>query len=856
MSLTKRMIWSSFVGYLAISFRFLYIWREHPPLTSRPFRALTPSSTVFCDVLNVVAIVRLGAQLTQKLLAGWYLLGDGVLLFQLFWYGSNEFGAPRAFLAGKQRTRIRQRTDKEKATMAHIGQWTTLQLVTLVVVVTLGCMAWWGGYIVLNQYLDDNFTIESPTSASTESLALGYISQFLYGVALFAELYRGWKKAFQKVQEKPDTSVIFWFLLAGNILSIISICILAPFSLDAYYMAQMPWLAGPAFCVVMDLTLLGSAQFYWQKWWEASPEGQAEQARLDAENKEIAAMEAQIEARKMDYDEQEFDAEHEAKMTAIKNRPRAEKSTRRQKKLDKLLEDSEEEYRAYRELFPLSSRPGNGVTSATAVPTGEVKVPPKRPLTDPHSDESEEDSEPDADAEQRSLWLSPGRRRRNWQQLDARTRALLASADPSTAVFLRTFALGYVVETALPVVRVVVRIARARRADSVRNAVKTLLWVLLQGLRPRGMAVAMGTAIGGARWGESRVEGVVRAAVKRVRTTLQSSGTAAGEEADLERGDGEGSDEQGKEDRMVAVLSTLEDYVVLSVNCLSQKAILSLKPPSSGFYLPERLPPSYNRWIASLSRIDPSLLTLLRDARANRWVYGKAPDDTVRKMCEGIAARAGRPVSEVNPHHNKRLDCRFIHGTTGGYDSACEVNAARRWGRAFLDALAIYFPVHFLPHLLFGFRGLVKSPVDVMTKILVSTSRSSAFLATFVASIFASVCLNVPQQLWDSGLCTGLGCFVCGFSVLIENRHRRKEMFLFVAPRALYSLLDDVAPEVMTHGRLGEFLSTWVERWLFAISSGVLTSTAVHRPELVSGVLRGAMKLAVGDWGRTKASVV
>lgn len=37
----------------------------------------------------------------------------------------------------------------------------------------------------------------------------------------------------------------------------------------------------------------------------------------------------------------------------------------------------------------------------------------------------------------------------------------------------------------------------------------------------------------------------------------------------------------------------------------------------------------------------------------------------------------------------------------------------------------------------------------------------------------------------DGGLAMLLGTFMCGWSVLIENKRRRGEMALFVAPRAL-----------------------------------------------------------------------
>ena len=108
--------------------------------------------------------------------------------------------------------------------------------------------------------------------------------------------------------------------------------------------------------------------------------------------------------------------------------------------------------------------------------------------------------------------------------------------------------------------------------------------------------------------------------------------------------------------------------------------------------------------------------------------------------------------------------------------------------------------------------------------------------------------VSVPQQWLDAGLCTGLGCFVCGFSVLIENKRRRQEMALYCAPRALYTVIDSIVPAALQDGILGAFISRWGERTLFAVSTGTVISATVHRPDLVSGVVRGILGLAVGDW--------
>lgn len=228
--------------------------------------------------------------------------------------------------------------------------------------------------------------------------------------------------------------------------------------------------------------------------------------------------------------------------------------------------------------------------------------------------------------------------------------------------------------------------------------------------------------------------------------------------------------------------------------------------------------------------MDPALLELLRFARAKRYVYGKEPDAEVVRMCEGIAQRTGVDVrcassfallaitpwthsfcshSLINPAQISRLSCTFVHlplpsnlffrspSLAARLSSSCEFNALSRFLLAFLDAFKLYLPVHALPPLLFSLRRVLASPSSSLLRILVASLRSSAFLATFVSSIYAAVCLvrtrlpqisrgrGVSQQGLDGGLCVLAGTLACGGSILIESKKRRREMALFVAPRAL-----------------------------------------------------------------------
>ncbi|GAA5876333.1 hypothetical protein JCM3774_003725 [Rhodotorula dairenensis] len=282
------------------------------------------------------------------------------------------------------------------------------------------------------------------------------------------------------------------------------------------------------------------------------------------------------------------------------------------------------------------------------------------------------------------------------------------------------------------------------------------------------------------------------------------------------------------------------------------------------FNKPHLLPSAYSNWILRLARMDRNVLQLLRYAWEGRFVYGEKADARVLEVCQKAANRAGLPLSALDPSQIRRINCSVVHHSIGG--GTCEQNAIKRWCYAFLDALAIYLPVHAVPPLLFNSHRVLSQPGQSAKRVLRAACRSSAFLATFVASIYVAVCLvrtrlpqairGIPQQPLDGGLAVQLGCLVCGLSVLIENKHRRKEMALYTAPRALYALIDEAVPATFLSSPIGQRVGIWLERAVFSLSSGVVLTAAVHRPDLVSGVVRGVTSFAVGSWGQPEKPLV
>ncbi|KAI0308198.1 hypothetical protein B0F90DRAFT_135342 [Multifurca ochricompacta] len=230
------------------------------------------------------------------------------------------------------------------------------------------------------------------------------------------------------------------------------------------------------------------------------------------------------------------------------------------------------------------------------------------------------------------------------------------------------------------------------------------------------------------------------------------------------------------------------------------------------FYEPERLPRSYVKWISSLANIDDRIVVALRAIRMKRWsyVYGISPNPNPVALLsqdlgypaqwgdpKSLPAHGGYAASAVWEALGLRgrgsvggLPCEIVHGSvTGG---SCSANAAIRGLHAFLEAVALYLPVHVLPILIRRPRKLLnfQAVLDTLLGIL----RSASFLSAFVTSFWGAVCLTrtlvvaralprISHDFYDGPYgCIMAGSLACGNSIWIESGRRRGEIAFRNAP--------------------------------------------------------------------------
>lgn len=221
----------------------------------------------------------------------------------------------------------------------------------------------------------------------------------------------------------------------------------------------------------------------------------------------------------------------------------------------------------------------------------------------------------------------------------------------------------------------------------------------------------------------------------------------------------------------------------------------------SWFYAPERLPPTYVKWITNLASMDERLLLALRSMRTAKpfiWTYQNrevtpAGIDLLGSFAESLghpyewgdptrlpgdrqeAQQLAQQAKEANAKARAEgqevvsdpyrtggdplpgfvlsgaagargkglmggLPCELVHCGVGG--SSCLANAGLRWLRGWKVCMGIYVPVHLLPRLLFNPKQFKTDPITSIRRVLTGSARSASFLATYIASIWFMVCLG------------------------------------------------------------------------------------------------------------------
>ncbi|KAG8863371.1 hypothetical protein FRB96_008863 [Tulasnella sp. 330] len=197
-----------------------------------------------------------------------------------------------------------------------------------------------------------------------------------------------------------------------------------------------------------------------------------------------------------------------------------------------------------------------------------------------------------------------------------------------------------------------------------------------------------------------------------------------------------------------------------------------------------------NRSLVLEGKFDPKLLQTIVEGRSRPWNGTNSiitPANRAGMIEQLTRARAGNFSPPV-------ISCEALHP----HHTHCVPNAFIRIYECTMLLLPVYSALHLIPTLIFKRKHLLEDPLRSALKVAMGAVRSSAFIGVFVAIFQTGFCIlrngnlaNLPEPLAvffrsirRSKLAWWLFCSLSGFSLLVENKHRREELAMYCLPKA------------------------------------------------------------------------
>lgn len=201
----------------------------------------------------------------------------------------------------------------------------------------------------------------------------------------------------------------------------------------------------------------------------------------------------------------------------------------------------------------------------------------------------------------------------------------------------------------------------------------------------------------------------------------------------------------------------------------------------SWFYHPNALPSSYRMWISRLAKMDPRILETLKDIKEETVLYN-ATSALPPKLLNFVQDLGMKDAQ----NWRGPLPCQMAHG---GEIAGCIDHTISTFKSGFFDAMKIYVPLNAF-FLLFRLKAKRKRMMKTVYNAGYATIKSSTFLGLFIAIIWAVICLGRNTfNRHDRPSGPVLGTFICGFSVMLENHARRRQLALYTLPKAIESFV-------------------------------------------------------------------
>ncbi|KAJ3102002.1 hypothetical protein HDU97_000915 [Phlyctochytrium planicorne] len=267
---------------------------------------------------------------------------------------------------------------------------------------------------------------------------------------------------------------------------------------------------------------------------------------------------------------------------------------------------------------------------------------------------------------------------------------------------------------------------------------------------------------------------------------------------------------------------------------------------------PNTIPREYYLWMIKTARMPKEMLELNRANVRSIETVGKGILD-LDKVAHAVhkhgginswrALNATHQYIAQNGGHLPTVPCSVMHPSTdscAGYGTSLFFKVVRMMA-------PVNATLNLVPLVLFKAKEVIKEPISAVRRTAFSTLRSSVFLAAFVSTFQAGICMHRDlvargEIKKDHKFFYYILGFLSGWSIFLEKKSRRSELVLYCLPKALESFyMVLLNRKLLIHIPGSEIVAT-------SLAMGVLMSQYRCEPETVQGLLAKVLDRMLGKY--------
>ncbi|KAG1859359.1 hypothetical protein DFJ58DRAFT_658336 [Suillus subalutaceus] len=279
------------------------------------------------------------------------------------------------------------------------------------------------------------------------------------------------------------------------------------------------------------------------------------------------------------------------------------------------------------------------------------------------------------------------------------------------------------------------------------------------------------------------------------------------------------------------------------------------------FARPDTLPRSYTAWLTTASGAPSNAIKIVQD-------MNKTGTFDVQDLNKILSREDLIPANQVTLLASRAMATNSppdfgpypLCGAVHPWVESCTHVPLPRFVTVFKWAFPIYGALHFVPMILFKRHAFLRNPLQKLGRAGWATIRSSAFLATFIATFQTWVCfkhylyrmlssqtlVKLPQKFIDffvSKYSYGLGGLFGALSLFVEEKRRRGELAMYVLPKGMESAWLTARGKgwVFHTGQFGEMILTAI-----GMSMVMVTHSLQNDPQHLSGLVRRILFQFIG----------